>query len=92
MRSTDMEQRKLNRKIRLGTVISNKMDKTVVVTIERLVPHPMYRKYIQRRSKFKAHDSDNSCQIGDRVLIEQSRPLSKTKRWTVVKIVERAAV
>ncbi|WP_353740578.1 30S ribosomal protein S17 [Desulfoferrobacter suflitae] len=87
-----MEQQKLNRKVRLGTVISNKMDKTVVVTIERLVPHPMYRKYIQRRSKLKAHDSDNSCQIGDRVLIEQSRPLSKTKRWTVVKIVERAAV
>ncbi|MCK8602674.1 30S ribosomal protein S17 [Syntrophobacteraceae bacterium DRH4] len=82
----------MNRKVRLGTVISNKMDKTVVVTIERLVPHPMYRKYIQRRSKLKAHDSDNSCQIGDRVLIEQSRPLSKTKRWTVVKIVERAAV
>ncbi|MGA7875009.1 MAG: 30S ribosomal protein S17 [Desulfoferrobacter sp.] len=87
-----MEQQKSNKKTRFGTVVSNKMDKTVVVTIERLVPHPMYRKFMRRRSKFKAHDAENSCQIGDRVLIEESRPLSKTKRWTVVKIVERAAI
>lgn len=87
-----MDQHKSNRKTRFGTVVSNKMDKTVVVSIERLVPHPMYRKFIRRRSKFKAHDAENSCQIGDRVVIEESRPLSKTKRWTVVKILERAAI
>lgn len=87
-----MEEQKSTKKTRLGTVVSNKMDKTVVVTIERLVPHPMYRKYISRRSKFKAHDAENLCQVGDRVLIEESRPLSKTKRWVVVKVVERAAV
>lgn len=87
-----MDQHKSNRKTRFGTVVSNKMEKTVVVSIERLVPHPMYRKFIRRRSKFKAHDAENTCQIGDRVLIEESRPLSKTKRWTVVKILERAAI
>jgi small subunit ribosomal protein S17 len=87
-----MEEHKSNKKTRFGTVVSNKMDRTVVVTIERLVPHPMYRKFIRRRSKFKAHDAENTCQVGDRVLIEESRPLSKTKRWVVVKIVERAAI
>jgi len=92
MRATTMEEQKSNKKTRFGTVVSNKMDRTVVVTIERLVPHPMYRKFIRRRSKFKAHDAENTCQVGDRVLIEESRPLSKTKRWVVVKIIERAAI
>lgn len=87
-----MEEQKSSKKMRFGTVVSNKMEKTVVVTIDRIVPHPMYRKLIRRRSKFKAHDAENICQIGDRVLIEASRPLSKTKRWVVVKVVERAAV
>lgn len=87
-----MEEHKSNKKTRFGTVVSNKMERTVVVTVERLVPHPMYRKFIRRRSKFKAHDAENTCQIGDRVLIEESRPLSKTKRWVVVKIIERAAI
>ncbi len=87
-----MEQRKTNRKTRVGTVVSDKMDKTVVVRVERLVKHPMYGKYVRRRSKFKAHDEGNECRVGDRVVIQESRPLSKTKHWVVVKILERAAV
>lgn len=74
----------------VGTIISNKMDKTVVVMTERLIKHPLYKKYIRQRNKFKAHDSDNACQIGDRVLITESRPLSKTKRWRVSRILEKA--
>ncbi len=73
-----------------GTVVSDKMDKTIVVTVERLVKHPLYKKYIKRRNKFSAHDKENACRIGDKVLITESRPLSKTKRWRVTKIVEKA--
>jgi small subunit ribosomal protein S17 len=73
-----------------GTVVSNKMNKTVVVQVERLVKHPLYHKYIQRRTKFAAHDKDNACQIGDKVLITESRPISKNKRWRVSEIVEKA--
>lgn len=73
-----------------GIIVSNKMDKTVVVQVERLVKHPLYKKYIRRRNKFMAHDKDNACQIGDRVEISESRPLSKTKRWRVVRIIEKA--
>jgi len=87
-----MEEEKSARKTRVGTVLSNKMDKTVVVVVERLIHHPMYRKYIRRRSKFKAHDALNGCGIGDRVLIEESRPLSKDKRWVVIKVLEKAAI
>ena len=74
----------------VGTVISNKMDKTVVVQVQRLVKHRMYHKYVRRRAKFAAHDNDNNCQIGDKVLIIESRPLSKIKRWRVLEIVEKA--
>ena len=74
----------------VGTVISNKSNKTVVVLVERLVKHRMYHKYVRRRSKFAAHDKNNACQIGDKVLITESRPLSKTKRWRVSEIVEKA--
>ena len=74
----------------VGTVISNKSDKTVTVLVERLVKHRMYQKYVRRRAKFAAHDKDNACQIGDKVLITESRPLSKTKRWRVSEIVEKA--
>ena len=87
-----MEERKSNKKTRVGTVFSNKMDKTVVVIVERLIQAPMYRKFIRRRNKFKAHDESNACRVGDRVLIEESRPLSKEKRWVVVQILEKAAV
>ena len=73
-----------------GTVVSNKMDKTVIILTERLVKHRFYKKYIRRRSKFAAHDKDNSCSIGDKVLITESRPLSRSKRWRVIKIIEKA--
>jgi len=73
-----------------GTVVSNKADKTVTVLVERLVKHKMYHKFLRRRTKFAAHDDRNDCQIGDRVLITGSRPLSKSKRWRVIKIVEKA--
>ena len=74
----------------VGTVVSDKMDKTVIVIVERLVKHRLYKKYIRRRSKFAAHDENNASKIGDKVLIIQSRPLSKTKKWRVSKIVEKA--
>ena len=74
----------------IGTVTSNKADKTVTVLVERLVKHRLYLKYVRRRSKFAAHDDQNDCRIGDKVQISESRPLSKTKRWRVVKIVEKA--
>lgn len=74
----------------IGTVVSDKMDKTVVVQAERLVKHRLYEKYIRRRARFSAHDAENSCRIGDKVLITESRPLSKTKRWQVSQILEKA--
>ena len=74
----------------LGTVASDKMDKTVTVQVERLVKHRLYHKYIRRRAKFAAHDEANSCQVGDKVMITESRPLSKTKKWRVVKVIEKA--
>ncbi len=84
-----MKKRLLRRQV-VGTVVSDKMDKTVIVLVERLVKHRLYKKYIRRRSKFTAHDENNSSKVGDKVLIIQSRPLSKIKRWRVSKIVEKA--
>jgi small subunit ribosomal protein S17 len=78
------------RKQMVGRVTSNKMDKTVVVQIERLKRHPLYGKTIRQRRHFKAHDAENTCQVGDLVRIVESRPLSKEKRWVVVEILERA--
>ncbi len=75
-----------------GKVVSDKMDKTVVVLIERRVKHPIYGKYVSKSSKLKAHDEKNECKIGDVVTIAEARPLSKTKSWTLVKIDERATV
>jgi small subunit ribosomal protein S17 len=72
-----------------GVVTSDKMDKSVVVTIERLEKHPVFKKYIRRRKKFKAHDEKNACQVGDKVRIRECRPISKVKCWRVVAIVER---
>jgi small subunit ribosomal protein S17 len=74
----------------LGTVVSDKMDKTVVVKVERLVKHRLYHKYIRRRSTFSAHDESNDCRVGDKVMITESRPLSRTKKWRVSQIVEKA--
>ena len=79
-----------SRRILVGTVVSDKMDKTTVVAVERLVKHPLYQKYIRRRTKFSAHDEANACRIGDKVIITESRPLSKNKKWRVSKIVEKA--
>jgi small subunit ribosomal protein S17 len=78
------------RKVREGYVVSDKMDKTVVVAVEDQVKHPLYGKVMRRTSKLKAHDEQNSCGIGDRVLLMETRPLSATKRWRVVEILERA--
>ncbi|RKX46738.1 MAG: 30S ribosomal protein S17 [Thermotogae bacterium] len=73
-----------------GVVVSDKMDKTIVVLVERLTKHPRYGKYIRRRKKYHAHDENNECQIGDVVEIEESKPYSKTKRWKLVRIVKRS--
>ncbi len=78
------------RKTRVGTVVSDKMDKTIVVSIADNVRHPLYKKIIKRTIKLKAHDEQNACGIGDRVLIMETRPLSKDKRWRVVEIIEKA--
>lgn len=74
-----------------GQVVSNKMDKTVTVVVERKEPHPIYKKFVRRSTKIKAHDESNECNEGDLVLIEQCRPLSKNKSWRLVKIVEKAS-
>lgn len=79
------------KKTRRGVVVSNSMDKTVVILVERRVLHKLYRKYVRRRAKYMAHDTNNQCQVGDRVLIEECRPLSKRKRWLVRSVLERAA-
>ena len=78
------------RKVREGLVVSDKMDKTVVVSVEDRVKHAMYGKVLRRTTKYKAHDENNDCGIGDRVLLMETRPLSATKRWRVVEILERA--
>ncbi len=77
-------------KVREGVVVSNAMDKTAVVTVSRLVKHPRYKKFVKRRKRFKVHDENNECNVGDRVSIAEMRPLSKDKRWRLQKIVERA--
>ncbi len=88
----EMSEKKANQKQFVGVVVSDKMDKTVVVMVERLAQHSLYKKYIKRRKKFMAHDEENACRIGDKVLIEETRPLSRHKRWRVRQILERAKV
>ena len=83
-------EKKIQKRQMVGIVVSDKMDKTVVVLVERLVKHKLYKKYIRRRAKFAAHDENNASRIGDKVLITQSKPLSKTKRWRVSQIIEKA--
>ena len=78
------------RKTRVGTVVSDKMDKTIVVQVERRIRHPLYGRIITRRRKFKVHDENNAASVGDRVRIMETRPLSKEKRWRLVEIVEKA--
>jgi len=83
-----MKTRAKKRELR-GTVVSDKMDKTATVLVERLVKHRLYKKYVRRRAKFAAHDETNACRIGDKVLISESRPLSKNKKWRISKIIEK---
>lgn len=84
-----IEEKKF-RKRRVGVVVSDGMDKTVSVLVERQVNHPVFRKIIRSRKKFMAHDENNECRKGDRVKIEETRPLSKRKRWQIIEIIERA--
>jgi len=84
-----MAQRPL-RKTRIGVVVSNKMDKTISVAIERRVPHPIYKKYFKKTTRLMAHDEKRECRVGDKVKIMETRPLSSKKRWRLVEIVEKA--
>lgn len=84
-----MEERAL-RKTRIGKVVSDKMDKTIVVAIETSVKHPLYGKIIKRTYKLKAHDEDNECKMGDKVKVMETRPISKEKRWRLVEVIEKA--
>ena len=84
-----MEQRGL-RKTRVGIVVSDKMNKTITIAIERKVPHPIYKKYFKKTTKLMAHDEKSECRVGDKVKVMETRPLSKSKRWRLVEIVEKA--
>jgi small subunit ribosomal protein S17 len=85
-----MEIERNLRKTRVGVVSSDKMEKTIVVSVETLVEHPLYKKRIKRTTKFKAHDEQNQCKVGDKVRIAETRPLSKDKRWRVIEVIESA--
>ena len=91
MKQEVKEERNL-RKTMVGTVISDKMDKTIVVAVETRVKHPIYKKTVKRTYKLKAHDEENSCQVGDIVRVMETRPLSKDKRWRLVEVVEKAVI
>ncbi len=79
-----------SRKTRVGVVVSNKMEKTITVELERTMKHPLYQRIIRRKSKLYAHDGNNECGIGDKVMVMETRPLSKNKRWRLVKVLEKA--
>lgn len=85
-----MDAQKSNKRTLVGVVVSDKNDKTITVTVETLVKHPLFKKYVNRRKKFTAHDEANECGVGDKVMIVESRPLSARKRWRLVRIVEKA--
>jgi len=85
-----MENQRGNRKTRIGVVVSDKMNKTVVVRVDQLIKHPTYRKYVRRKVTFKAHDEQNACNIGDKVEVVETRPLSKDKRWRIQQILEKS--
>ncbi len=86
-----MSEQTKNTRTVTGRVVSDKMDKSVTVLVERKVPHPIYGKYVKRSTKLHAHDENNECKMGDTVSIEECRPLSKTKSWRLVKVLERAS-
>ncbi|MBN2028179.1 MAG: 30S ribosomal protein S17 [Actinobacteria bacterium] len=85
-----MAERTSRRKVRVGTVVSDKMDKTIVVNVETRMPHPLYGKIVRRSKRYMAHDEDNRCHVGDLVRIMETRPLSRAKRWRLVDIVDKA--
>ena len=85
-----MGDERKNTKTRIGVVVSTQMDKSAVIQTERLVPHKLYGKYMREHVKYMAHDPENSCSVGDKVMIEECRPLSKRKRWRVTEIIEKA--
>ena len=87
---SEMDQNRGMRKTRTGVVVSDKMDKTIVVKLSTRVKHPLYSKYINKTTKIKAHDENNECGVGDTVEVMETRPLSKTKRWRLVQIIEKA--
>jgi len=84
-----MKKRGIQKK-RIGRVVSDKMDKTIIVSVDRTVKDPVYKKYVKRRSKCVAHDEQNMCSVGDKVMVVETRPLSKTKRWRVHEVMEKA--
>lgn len=88
--ATVTPEKRHTRKVRIGTVVSDKMDKTVIVRVERQFAHPIYKKIIKRTTRFKAHDEQNDAHVGDKVRIMETRPISKDKRWRVVEVLERA--
>lgn len=85
-----MSEERGNRKTRVGVVVSNKMDKTVVVAVETMVKHPLYKKTMKRTTTFKVHDEENACGVGDKILAMETRPLSKDKNWRLVEIISKA--
>jgi len=85
-----METSRNTRRERIGTVVSNSMEKSIVITVKQKVKHPIYGKFVNKTSRFMAHDEENSCNVGDTVKISETRPLSKNKRWRLVEIIERA--
>lgn len=90
MSETKTTARPAGRKTFVGIVESNKMQQTIVVTVERMVKHPQYGKYVKRTTKLYAHDPENTCKIGDKVLVMSTRPISKLKRWRLIEVIERA--
>ena len=89
--TTETAVKEASTRLRQGVVIKNRMDKSVVVEITRRVRHPKYKKFVKRRMRYMAHDAENSCNVGDTVILEETRPLSKNKRWNVKEIAQRAA-
>jgi small subunit ribosomal protein S17 len=85
-----METTRNTRRERVGVVVSNNMEKSIVITVKQKVKHPIYGKFVNKTSRFMAHDEDNSCNVGDTVKISETRPLSKNKRWRLIEIIERA--
>ena len=87
-----MENKRNLRKERVGVVVSNKMDKSIIIAVKRKVKHPIYGKFVNKTSKLHAHDEENTCREGDTVLIKEGRPMSKTKTWVLHKVLERAVI